>query len=602
MTSSQDLSPLKRALVELRELRAKLAAFEREKSEPLAVIGIGCRFPGGANDPRTFWELLRDGRSVTAEAPPDRWDNGDFFDPNPDAPGKIVTRRGGFLDRIDLFDADFFGITPREAVSMDPQQRLLLEVSYEALQDAAVAPEKLRGGDTGVFVGIGTSDYLQLRSRSSDLSEVDAYLATGTSHSVASGRLSYFYGFEGPCLSVDTACSSSLVAVHLAIRSLRAGECSMALVGGVSALAAPDMSVNCSRARMLAPDGRCKTFDASADGYARAEGCGVIVLKRLSDAERDGNRIYAVLRGSAVNQDGRSSGLTVPNGPAQEALIRAALKSAGAAAGDVDYVEAHGTGTPLGDPIEVQALGAAFGPDRERPLVIGSVKTNLGHLEAAAGIAGLVKVVLALAHEEIPPHLHLNELNPRVDWSSLPLEVGVARRAWPRTHRERIAGVSSFGFSGTNAHVVIAEAPAPGLESEAADRPLHVLALSARSDAALSVVAERIAARLDESEAPSFADVAYTAATGRSHFEHRLAVVASSAADASAKLASGPERGRVLRGSAPAVAFLFTGQGSQYYGMGRTLYQSCPRFRESLERSDGIPAADSRRVPVGRPL
>ncbi len=581
-----DLSPLKRALVEIRDLRSRLDLLERGTSEPLAVVGIGCRFPGGASDPRSFWELLREGRDATSETPADRWDNASLFDPDPDAPGKVVTRRGGFLDRIDLFDAGFFGITPREAVSMDPQHRLLLEVSYEALEDAGESPEKLRGSDTGVFVGIGTNDYLQLRSRASDLKEVDAYLATGTSHSVASGRISFFYGFEGPCLSVDTACSSSLVAAHLAISSLRAGECSMALVGGVSAIAAPDLSVNFSRARMLAPDGRCKTFDASADGYARGEGCGVIVLKRLSNAIRSRDRIYALLRGSAVNQDGRSSGLTVPNGPAQEALMRRALRNAGVAPREVDYVEAHGTGTSLGDPIEIQALSAAYGSERDRPLVVGSVKTNLGHLEAASGIAGLLKVVLALVHEEMPPHLHVEELNPRVAWKELPVVVGVERSAWPRTDRTRFAGVSSFGFSGTNAHVIASEAPVLEPDESPVERPLHVLALSARSEAALSSVVDRAAARLADSRV-SFEDICFTAGTGRSHFEHRIAVVAGSAGEARKRLASAV-RGRVRPGSAPAVAFLFTGQGSQYHGMGRSLFETSPLFRESLERSASI--------------
>ena len=407
---SNQLSPLQRAVLALKEMRSKLDTLERSRTEPIAIIGMGCRFPGGANDPESFWQLLCNGVDATREIPSDRWDINAYYDPNPQTPGKMYTRRGGFLDRVDEFDAEFFGIAPREAVSMDPQQRLLLEVSYSALENAGQAPDKLSGSQSGVFIGISAHDYEQLGG----LSDIDVYTATGNALSIAAGRLSYFLGLEGPTLAVDTACSSSLVAVHLACQSLRAGECRLALAGGVQLILSPQTTIWMSKMQALSPDGRCKTFDAAADGYGRGEGCGMVVLKRLSDAIADRDNILALIRGSAINQDGKSSGLTVPNGMAQQALIRAALTNANVEPNQVSYVEAHGTGTSLGDPIELKALAEVLGkrqPDKQ-PLTIGSVKTNIGHLEAAAGIASLIKVVLAMQHEEIPPHLHLNQLNP----------------------------------------------------------------------------------------------------------------------------------------------------------------------------------------------
>jgi acyl transferase domain-containing protein len=481
------LPPKKLALLAV-ELQARLEERDRAKSEPIAIVGVGCRFPGSATSPEAFWQLLQNGVDAISEIPRDRWDVDAYFDADPDAVGKMSTRHGGFLDRVREFDAPFFGISPREAAALDPQQRLLLEVTWEALEHGGFSAAALGGSRTGVFVGISSSDYGQQQIKAGDAERFDVYFGTGTAPSVAAGRLSYVLGLQGPCLSVDTACSSSLVAVHLAAQSLRNGESDLAIAGGVSLLLAPEVNVALSRAHMLSADGRCKSFDAAADGYVRSEGCGIVVLKPLSKALEDGDRVLAVLLGSAVNQDGRSGGLTVPNGPAQQALIREALGRARVQPGEVSYVEAHGTGTSLGDPIEAHALGAVFGRDRlpDRPLLIGSVKTNLGHLEAAAGIAGLIKVVLSLQHGEIPPHIHFSTPSPHISWDAIHARVPTVRTPWTADGR-RIAGVSSFGFSGTNAHLVVAEAPTaqPPPAAPSVERPRHVLTLSAKSEVAL---------------------------------------------------------------------------------------------------------------------
>ena len=450
---SQSLSPAKRALYELRTARARIEELERTRAEPIAIVGMGLRLPGGAGDPASLWRILLDERDTVTQIPADRWDVEQFYDADPDAPGRMYTRHGAFLDDVRRFDARFFGISPREASMMDPQQRLLLETTWEALENAGERAERV--SDTGVFVALSNSDYGRMVMARRD--EIDAYASTGSNFSVAAGRLSYFLGLRGPSLVVDSACSGSLVAVHLACQSLRGGECRAALAGGANLILSPDININFSKSRMMAADGRCKTFDARADGYVRGEGCAVVVLKRLSHAIADGNRVLAVIRGSAVNQDGSSGGLTVPNGPAQEAVIRRALAAARMKPSDVGYVEAHGTGTALGDPIEAHALAAVFREERsgDNPLVVGSLKTNFGHLEAAAGVAGLIKTVLALQHETIPAHLHFQSLNPHIDWGGMPVVIPTASRAWPRGAKARVAGVSSFGFSGTNAHVII---------------------------------------------------------------------------------------------------------------------------------------------------
>ena len=535
MKPEEALSPIKRAIVEIRELKAQVARLQREATEPIAIVGLGCRFPG-ADGPEAFWRLLKDGVDAIGEVPRDRWDVDALFDADPDAAGKVYTRHGGYLDRIDEFDAGFFGISPREATSLDPQQRLLLEVTWEALEHAGHAADQLVGSATGVFVGICSNEYGSLQLSNGRAADLDAYYGTGNALSVAAGRLSYFFGWRGPSLAIDTACSSSLVAVHLACQSLRHSECRMAVAGGVNLLLRPESTINFCRAHMLAPDGRCKTFDAAADGYSRAEGAGVVVLKRLSDATADGDRILALVLGSAVNQDGRSGGLTVPNGPSQEAVIRDALLRARVAAGDVSYVEAHGTGTSLGDPIEVHALRAVFGNRRDasRPLVIGSAKTNLGHLEAAAGVAGIAKVVLSMQHGEIPRHLHFQQLNPHIDLQGAAIEVAAQPRSWPDAER-RVAGVSSFGFSGTNAHVIIADAPAPP-QRALPPRGTELIVLSARSRAALRSVAVRLADRLESDPALTLSDVAYTLATGRAQLATRATLFAASTADLVAQL------------------------------------------------------------------
>ncbi len=590
------LSPKRLTLLAV-ELQAKVEALEGRKPEGIAVIGMACRFPGKADNPQSFWALLHTGGDAISVIPPDRWDVNAYYDPDADAPGKIATRWGGFLDHVDLFDPDFFGIAPREAVSMDPQQRLVLEVGWEALEDAGYASDNLHGSRTGVFIGICNSDYSQMNMNQGK-EKIDVYMASGSAASVASGRLSYLLGLQGPSISVDTACSSSLLAVHLACQSLKSGESRMALAGGVNVILLPEITITLSRGHMMASDGRCKTFDAAADGFVRSEGCGLVVLKRLSDAIADRDRVLAVIQGSAANQDGHSSGLTAPNGPAQEAVIREALAMAGINAAEVAYVEAHGTGTSLGDPIEIRALGSALGRGRlrDKPLLVGSVKTNLGHLESAAGIAGLIKVVLSLQHGEIPVHLHLKQLNPHVKWEELPIVIPTERRQWPSGQGRRIAGVSSFGFSGTNVHLVVEEAPAEVSMGEERERPIQILALSAKSDGSLKELAAGYAQHLVAHPGEKLGDVCYTANTGRSHFERRMSVVARSGSQVAECLAAfnaGQERAAVIEGwadltSRPEVVFLFTGQGGQYVNMGRALYESEPVFRGVLERCDEL--------------
>ncbi len=584
---------VREALDQIRDLRRRLADETRLKHEPIAIVGMACRFPGEADDLEGYWRVLDEGRSVISEVPADRFDIDALYDPDPDAPGRTSVRHGGFIRDVAGFDPHFFGISPAEAASLDPQQRLLLEGCWHALEDGGVAPDSLHGSPTGVFVGIGSSDYAILRSREEQLEDVDAYLALGTCHSVASGRVSYVLGLRGPSYAIDTACSSSLVAIHLAVRSLRAGECSLALAGGVAALLAPDYFVNFSHARMLALDGRCKTFDAAADGYVRSEGCGMLVLKRLSDALSAGDRIRAVIRGTATNQDGRSSGLTAPNGPSQEEVIRTALADGRVDPHDVDYVEAHGTGTALGDPIEVQALGAALcvGRPADRLLRIGSAKTNMGHLEAAAGVAGLIKTVIALERERIPAHLHFETPNPHIDWARWPIQVVAHGSAWPRDSRPRLAGISAFGFSGTNCHLVIEEAPAVA-PSEPALRATEIVTLSGRSEASLHAQASARARWLAAKPQARLADVAFTANVGRTHHAHRVAAVVDTVEGLRQVLedvaAGNPEglfySGRTSGVDAPEVAFLFSGHGSVYPGMGKGLYRWGRVFRTELDR------------------
>ncbi|MFY9921364.1 MAG: type I polyketide synthase, partial [Mycobacterium sp.] len=560
--------------------------------EPIAIVGLACRFPG-ARDAEAFWQLLADGVDMIREIPEDRYDVEEFYDPDPDAAGKIYTRYGGFLDGIDGFDPEFFGISPREAVWIDPQQRLVLETAWEGLERAGYAPSALRGSRSGVYVGVGANEYSYVLS-TSNLEDIEAQFATGNATAVIAGRVAFALGLEGPAVSLDTACSSSLVAIHTACQALQSGDCDLALAVGVNVLLSPVITIATSRARMLSPDGRCKTFDAAADGYVRSEGCGMLVLKRLSDAVRDGDRIQAVVLGSAVNQDGASGGLTVPNGGAQQRVIATALSRAGLTGGDVDYLEAHGTGTALGDPIEVQAAGAAFGTGRDpsRPLLLGSVKTNIGHLESAAGVAGLIKVVLSLEHGILPQNLHFEHPSPHIPWDRLGVRVVDKQTPWQANAHVRRAGISSFGFSGTNAHVLIEEAPATA-EVALSDSPpesVSVLPVSGRSPQALVAVARRYAVWLDAHPDVDIADMCFAAGAGRSHFEHRAALVVDSVGGAREalselsenRLAPGAVRG--VCGNAPKTAWLFTGQGSQYPGMARELFDAEPVFNETVTR------------------
>jgi acyl transferase domain-containing protein/non-ribosomal peptide synthetase component F/thioesterase domain-containing protein len=643
---------LKDALVKIRALKAELQAVERARTEPIAIVGIGCRFPGGADTPDEYWRLLRDGVDAVDEMPDDRWHRDRYYDADPDAPGKAYVRRGGFLRDIKGFDADFFGIAPREAVRLDPQQRLLLEVSWEALEDAGIAPDSLAGRATGIYVGAMSADYAARQAHHLAPRDIDPYMLTGNDLSFAAGRLAYFLGVHGPAMVVSTACSSSLVSVHLAAQALRAGECDLALAGGVNLVLDPTTMVMLSKLRALAKDGRCKTFDASADGYGRGEGCGMIALERLSDALAGGRRVLAVIRGSAVNHDGPSAGLTVPNGRAQEALLRKAFAAASVTPEDVAYVEAHGTGTALGDPIELHALARVMGGARRAaPLLVGSVKTNIGHLEPAAGIASVIKVALALRHRQLPPHLHFTTPSPHVRWSDLPLKVVMQLEPWPAAaSQRRIAGVSAFGLSGVNAHVVLEEAPhveaavsVPAIVSLPASEPgvgaLRVLTISARTPEALEAQIARYDAFLAQQTAstpasanvvlatatqsnrstvtltrlagedatagrsgetsgagavPQWDDVCFTATTGRAHFAHRLAIVARSAEEARAAL---PRADRRQAKTAPRVGLLFAHEApssaspSTSASMARELFETSSTFRRTIERCASILAA-----------
>lgn len=560
--------------------------------EPLAIIGVGCRFPGGGNTPGTYWHVLTSGEHTSIEVPADRWDLKEFYDPDPNAPGKSYTPYGCFVENTKNFDAQFFEISPREAASLDPQQRLLLEVTWEAIENANLTPAQLAGRHTGVFIGISSFDYSQMMINTTKVEDTTAYYGTGNSHSTAAGRLSYFLKLTGPNMAVDTACSSSLVALHLAARSLQQRECDAALAGGVNLQLSPMLSIAFSKARMLAQDGRCKVFDQAADGYVRGEGSGMVLVKRLDDALADGDHILAVIRGSAVNHDGSTSGLTVPSPKAQEAVIRDALQAAGLNPADISYVEAHGTGTAVGDPVEAAALASVFGPGRaaDNPLYISSAKTTIGHLEAASGMAGLIKALLALQHGEIPPHLHFEQLNPLIDWDGMPFEIPTSRQHW-QPKGSRVVSINNFGFSGTNAHIILEEFT-PVSEQAASDsaieRPLHLLTLSAKSEGALRSLVASYADYLTGSS-HRLSDISFTANTSRTHFDERLALAAATAEEAAKKLTkftagertSSVQEGRVSRKS--QIAFLFNGQGPQHIGMGRELYETAPRFRQTFD-------------------
>ncbi|MEW6234514.1 MAG: beta-ketoacyl synthase N-terminal-like domain-containing protein [Candidatus Omnitrophota bacterium] len=519
------------------------------RNESIAVIGIGCRFPGGANDPESFWKLLAQGKDVIGEIPLDRWDADSYFDPDPSAPGKTHSKWGGFLHGAypSEFDAAFFAINPKEAAVLDPQQRLLLETSWEALENAGIPPAIWRGRPAGVYLGVCANDYQGASLWANDPAAINIYSATGSAFCSAGGRLSYFYGFEGPNVSIDTACSSSLTAFHYACQGLKNGECDLALALGVNSLLTPNLYIYLSKLGVLSPDGRCKAFDASANGYVRAEGCGAVVLKRHSDAIKDGDNVLSLIRATAITQDGKSGSLISPNGGAQAAMLREALHRAGLAPDDIGYIETHGTGTPMGDIVEIEALGKVFGQRRKEagPLYIGSVKTNIGHLEGAAGIAGLIKTILSLQKEAIPPHLHFRTPNPAIAWKQLPFQIPTQTISWPHGGQSRRAGVSSFGLSGTNVHAIVEEAPFPtpermGIGAQHAsdrrnaafeDHSFYLLPLSARDEAALRDLARRYADWLNQNPDIDIGNACYTASVGRTHFPRRLAVVGADAND-----------------------------------------------------------------------
>ncbi|MBF0228387.1 MAG: SDR family NAD(P)-dependent oxidoreductase [Desulfamplus sp.] len=650
---------LKKLYITLKQTQAKLSSVESAAHEPIAIIGMGCRFPGGANNPQKYWDLLINQKDAIIDAPSSRWKASDWFDPDQSVQGKMFTVQGGFLDQpVDMFDAAFFNISPKEASGLDPQQRLLLEVSRETFENAGLATSNLKGSNCGVFLGMSSDDYALAHRHSGDHKVIDAYSITGTTFSTACGRISYFYGLEGPAMTVDTACSSALVVLHIACKSLRSKESDLALAGGVNLMLSPESHICFSKLRAISPDGRCKSFSADANGYVRGEGCGLIVLKRLSDALADKNKILAVIRGSAVNQDGKSNGLTAPNGLAQVKVIESALKDAGVSPSDLSFIETHGTGTSLGDPIEAEAISTVFAAhfSKDKPLIIGSCKTNIGHLEPASGIAALIKVILCMQHDKIPANLHFKNPSPLIPWEEIPIVVPSKTVGWKaveggnesaadkekvieagkqsRAVKERVAGVNAFGFSGTNVHVILSDIPQSFAkqalaqtsqqkaksDQELSDRSHHILTVSAKTKTAAETLKNDYIKFLEEIESQKsdelnkssqsnaseiqISDICRTSNIGRDHFQYRFAAVGKDRASLIKNLnaqsdlsvqSSVLSKSQIQSGVAstksdlrPTLAFLFTGQGSQYPGMGRSLFETQPIFRQTLQKCDEI--------------